>query len=65
MEINRPSSPELTPEQQAAMEHFRQRVHALTLNGGLTPDTVRNVVLADEAQELREIAPGQSLLDLG
>jgi hypothetical protein len=47
------------------MEHFRQRVHALTLNGGLTPDTVRNVVLADEAQELREIAPGQSLLDLG
>jgi hypothetical protein len=26
---------------------------------------VRNVVLADEAQELREIAPGQSLLDLG
>jgi acyl transferase domain-containing protein len=81
MEINRPATPELTPEQQAAMEHFRQRVHALTLSGGLTPDTVRNVVqamrqhpqfsreilqvLADEAKDLREIAPGQSLLDLG
>ena len=81
MEINRPASPELTPEQQQALEHFRQRVHELSLHGGLTPDTVRNVVramrqhpqfsreilkvLADEAQELREIAPGQSLLDLG
>ena len=46
MEINRPSSPALTPEQQEALEHFRQRVHELTLHGGLTPDTVRNVVRA-------------------
>ncbi|MFM7512565.1 MAG: hypothetical protein ACKO3F_04245 [Cyanobium sp.] len=43
MEINRPASPELTAEQQQALEHFRQRVHELTLHGGLTPDTVRNV----------------------
>jgi hypothetical protein len=80
MEINRPSGPALTPEQQEALEHFRQRVHDLALHGGLTPDTVRNVVLAmrqhpqfsreilqvlmDESRELREAAPGLSLLDL-
>jgi hypothetical protein len=80
MEINRPSSPELTAEQQQALEHFRQRVHELTLHGGLTPDTVRNVVramrehpqfsreilqvLVDESSALREAAPGVSLLDL-
>ena len=80
MEINHPSSPELTPEQQEALEHFRQRVHDLALHGGLTPDTVRNVVramrqhpqfsreilqvLVDESRELREAAPGLSLLDL-
>lgn len=80
MEINRPTSPELTPEQQAALEHFRQRVHELSLRGGLTPDAVRNVVramrehpqfsreilqvLMDEASALRQSAPGVSLLDL-
>jgi hypothetical protein len=80
MEINRPASPELTPEQQAALEHFRQRVHELSLHGGLTPEAVRNVVramrehpqfsreilqvLMDEASALREAAPGVSLLDL-
>ena len=80
MEIHHPSSPELTPEQQEALAHFRQRVHELSLHGGLTPDTVRNVVramrqhpqfsreilqvLVDEAQELREAAPGLPLLDL-
>jgi hypothetical protein len=80
MEIDRPSSPELTAEQQQALEHFRQRVHELTLLGGLTPDTVRNVVramrehpqfsreilqvLVDESRALREAAPGVSLLDL-
>ena len=76
MEINRPSSPALTPEQQAALEHFHQRVHELSLHGGLTPDTVRNVVramrehpqfsreilqvLMEEASALRECAPGLS-----
>ena len=80
MEINRPTSPELTPEQRQALEHFRQRVHQLSLNGGLTADTVRSVVramrehpqfsreilqvLVDESSALREAAPGVSLLDL-
>ncbi len=80
MEISRPASPELTPEQQAALEHFRQRVHELSLHGGLTPDAVRSVVramrehpqfsreilqvLMDEASALRQAAPGVSLLDL-
>ena len=55
-------------------------MHELTLLGGLTPDTVRNVVramrehpqfsreilqvLVDESRALREAAPGVSLLDL-
>ena len=80
MEINRPPSPELTPEQEQALDHFRQRVHQLTLSGGLTPDTVRSVVramrehpqysreilqvLVDESSALREAAPGLSLFDL-
>jgi hypothetical protein len=80
VEINRPRSPELTTEKQQALEHFRQRVHELTLNGGITSVTVRNVVramrehpqfsrevlqvLVDESSALRETAPGVSLLDL-
>jgi hypothetical protein len=80
MEISRPSSPELTPEQQEALDHFRERVHQLSLNGGLTPDAVRNVVramrehpqfsheilqvLVDESSVLRDAAPGMSLFDL-
>lgn len=80
MEINRPPSPDLTPEQEQALDHFRQRVHQLTLSGGLTPDAVRNVVramrehpqfsreilqvLVDESSALREAAPGLSLFDL-
>jgi hypothetical protein len=65
MEINRPSSPELTPEQQAALEHFRQRVHELIHHGGLTPDTVRNAVRAmrEHPQFSREIL--QVPLDCG
>jgi hypothetical protein len=59
MDINRPSSPALTAEQQQALEHVRQRVHDLALHGGLTSDTVRNGVRA-----MREAAPGVSLLDL-
>ncbi len=80
MEINRPSRATLTPEQQQALEQFRERVHALALSGGLTTDTVRNVVRAmrqhpdfsveilqvlyEESDVLREAAPGVSLLDL-
>ncbi len=61
------------------MENVRQRVHELTLHGGLNLDTVRNVVrairehpqfsreilqvLVDESSALREAAPGVSLLD--
>ena len=80
MEINRPSRATLTPEQEQALEQFRGRVHALALSGGLTTDTVRNVVRAmrqhpdfsveilqvlyEESDVLREAAPGVSLLDL-
>jgi len=61
------------------LENVRQRVHELTLHGGLNLDTVRNVVrairehpqlsreilqvLVDESSALREAAPGVSLLD--
>ena len=80
MEINRPSAASLTPEQQQALEQFRQRVHELALSGGLTADPVRNVVRAmrqhpdfsteilqvlyAESSVLREAAPGVSLFEL-
>jgi hypothetical protein len=80
MEINRPATRALTAAEQRAMDHFRARIHALALNGGLTSQTVTNVVTAmkahpdfssailqvllDEFEELRQIAPGVSLFEL-
>lgn len=62
------------------MEAFRERVHALALQGGLTAQNVRNLVQAmkqhpdfsseilqvlfDEWEQLQELAPGRSLLEL-
>jgi hypothetical protein len=80
MEIDRPTAARLTPEQQRALDHFRERVHELALHGGLSADTVRNVVRAmkqhpdfsveilqvlfEESRALQQAAPGVSLLDL-
>ena len=62
------------------MEDFRERVHALALQGGLTAQSIRNLVRAmrqhpdfsaeilqvlfDELQDLQEIAPEKSLIQL-
>lgn len=80
MEINRPMARSLTPEEQAAMDQFRDRVHQLALHGGLSADNVRNVlqamkahpdfsteilqVLTAEARALQEVAPGMRLIEL-
>jgi hypothetical protein len=80
MEIDRPSTRTPTPEEQRALDQFREKVHQLALHGGLTAENVRRVVAAmrahpdfsaeimqvlfDEASQLREAAPGTSLLDL-
>lgn len=80
MEIQRPQARPLTPQEQQAMEEFRQRVHALALQGGLSAQNMRNLVRAmkqhpdfsadilqvlfDELQERQQIAPGTSLMDL-
>ena len=36
MEINRPMPRSFTPEEQQAMDRFRQRVHEMAMQGGLS-----------------------------
>jgi hypothetical protein len=80
MDVNRPPSRPLTPEEQAAMESFRERIHGLALRGGLTAQNVRSMVqamrthpdvgpdilqvLLDELHLLHEEAPGLQPFDL-
>jgi hypothetical protein len=79
MEIHRPEHRPFTPEEQRALDHFRERIHAQALHGGLSAQTVANVVKAmkdhpdfssdilqvlfDEVEELRRLAPGLRLID--
>lgn len=49
MEVTRKEPRPLTPAEQAAMDQFRQRIHQLALHGGLTSDSLRNVVKAMKA----------------
>ena len=62
------------------MQHFRERLHQQTLHGGLTVDSVRNIVRAikqhpdfshdilavigEELREMRRAAPGLPLFEL-
>jgi hypothetical protein len=80
IEINKPTARSFTPEEQAAMDKFRDHVHQLALHGGLSADNIRNVlqamkahpdfsteilqVLTAEARALHDVAPGARLIDL-
>ena len=81
MEINRPApSRPLTAKEERALQHFRDRLHQQTLHGGLSVDSVRNIVRAmkqhpdfsheilavigEELREMRRVAPGLPLFEL-
>lgn len=77
MEIDRPGAAALSAEEEALLEHFRQSLHAKTLQGGLTPEDVQRIVkgikehpaasqavLAAISEEQSKLAPGQRLLRL-
>jgi len=81
MEFNRPApSRPLTAKEELALQHFRERLHQQTLHGGLTVDSVRNIVRAikqhpdfshdilavigEELREMRRAAPGLPLFEL-
>lgn len=47
MEIHRPApSRPLTVNEELALQHFRERLHQQALHGGLSVDSVRNIVRA-------------------
>lgn len=46
MEISRPGSQPLSPEQQRLFESAREQLHHRALNGGLTSDDIRRIVAA-------------------
>lgn len=81
MEINRPApSRPLTPKEDLALQHFRESIHRQALHGGLSIDSVRNIVRAikqhpdfshdilavigDELREMRQVAPSLNLFEL-
>jgi hypothetical protein len=81
MEIHRPApSRPLTAKEERALQHFRDRLHQQTLHGGLSVDSVRNIVRAmkqnpdfsheilavigEELREMRRVAPGLPLFEL-
>ena len=81
MEIHRPApSRPLTANEELALQHFRERLHQQALHGGLSVDSVRNIVRAmkqhpdfsheilavigEELREMRRVAPGLPLFEL-
>ncbi len=77
MEIDRPGARPLSSEEEALLEQFRQKLHAKTLQGGLSPEDVQRIiagikehpaasqaVMAAISEEQRNLAPGQRLLRL-
>jgi hypothetical protein len=75
MEINHPGAKPMTPEEQALLETFRQRLHERVATVGLTPDDVRHIIeglrnhpdASAEAvrvlmEEARTLLPGQRLV---
>jgi hypothetical protein len=81
VEINRPApSRPLTSKEELALQHFRERIHQQTLHGGLSVDSVRNIVrsiqqhpdfsheilavIGEKLREMRRVAPGLPLLEL-
>jgi len=81
MEINRPAPLRpLTAQEEQTLNHFRDRIHQQALHGGLSVDSVRNIVRAlrehpdfsheilavigDELRAMQQVAPGLSLFEL-
>ncbi len=75
MEINHPGEKELSPEEQALVDQFRQRLHERVVSVGLTVDDVRRIVeglrqhpsasraaLQVITEEARQRVPGGRLL---
>lgn len=75
MEINHPGAKPLTPEEQALLEMFRQRLHDRVASVGLTSDDVRRIIegmrnhpdASTEAvrilmEEARALLPGQRMV---
>jgi hypothetical protein len=77
MEINHPAPKQpLSPQEELALQHFREQIHQQVLHGGLSVDSVRNLkqhpdysqeILAaidEEISELREVALGINVFAL-
>jgi hypothetical protein len=46
LEIDHPGARPVTPQEQALLELFRQRLHERVITGGLSVDDVRRIVAA-------------------
>jgi hypothetical protein len=75
MEINRPDRQPLTPEEQALLQEFRQKLNQRVLSVGLTSDDVRHIVeglrrhpnaslevIEVVVKEARALVPGRRVL---
>jgi hypothetical protein len=81
MEINHPTPKQpLSPQEELALQHFREQIHQQVLHGGLSVDSVRNIVrtlkkhpdysqeilaaIDEEIREMRNVAPGINVFAL-